>query len=629
MNAHFKINVGQELEIEALIEKLISFNYVKTDAVMQQGEFSERGNIVDVYPFNFRLPVRITFGLEKVEAIKGFTLEGEGSSIFENITIVPVHEFFERKQLTVPEGMSDDDLMKPFLKIKRGDCVVHLNYGIGIYLGTKTLKVKGVAKKFLAIEYAEGEILYVEAEGPRVIERYIGMEGRKPKLNKLRTKEWERIKARTRLAVKNVAKELLMLQAKRNTYEGFAFSPDTEWQKQFESEFPYTETPDQIRATEEVKEDMQKSRPMDRLLCGDVGYGKTEVAMRAAFKAIMDNKQVAMLVPTTVLAEQHYVNFKKRVTSFPISVEVLSRFRTRKEQKEIVQKLKNGSCDIVIGTHRLLSQDIRFKNLGLVIIDEEQRFGVHHKEKFKQYRAMVDVLTLTATPIPRTLYMSLMGVRNISMIMTPPRARLPIETHVCDYNDTIIVNAIGNECKRKGQIYFVHNRVQSIDKMHKRLVELLPDVRFAVAHGQMPPSELEKVMLSFFSGKIDCLVCTNIIESGLDVPNANTIIVNRSDLFGLSDLYQLRGRVGRYKSKRKAYAYFLRPKRHIMTSDAEKRLEAIKQYTELGSGFKIAMEDLEMRGAGNLLGHEQSGFIAQVGFDLYTRLLQKAIKEET
>jgi len=514
------------------------------------------------------------------------------------------------------------------LKVEKGEYVVHLNYGIGKYCGQRILKnKKGDPSNYYAIEYADGEMLYVEVEGPRPFERYIGFEGKPPKPNKLRTKEWERVKLKTRKAVKNVARDMVSMQAKRDALKGFSFSRDGEWQESFEYKFPYQETPEQLTATSDVKADMESAKPMDRLLCGDVGYGKTEVAMRAAFKALMDNKQVAILVPTTILAEQHYLSFKKRVEGFPVTVGCLSRFKTPKEQKELVVALKAGSCDIVIGTHRLLSKDVGFKDLGLVIIDEEQRFGVQSKEKLKHYRELIDVLTLTATPIPRTLYMSLMGIRDISMITTPPKSRLPVKTRVCDYHAPLIKEAIEYEVARGGQIYFVHNRVKSIEKECNKLRELVPNVRFAIAHGQMSPHDLEDIMLAFFAGEIDCLVSTNIIESGLDVPNVNTIFVNRADMFGLADMYQLRGRVGRLSKKRQAFSYFLTPPRKSLSTDAEKRLNAIAQYTELGAGFKIAMEDLELRGAGNLLGTQQSGHILQVGFDLYCRFLKEAVEE--
>jgi transcription-repair coupling factor (superfamily II helicase) len=626
MDEFIKLQVGADCDIRRLFARLFDFNYCQDTEVTRQGEFAQRGNVIDIFPFNFSQPVRITLEFDRIASMRGFLL-GSGSALYsyQELTILPVHEFFERRPSR--HAYIDTDPLQHFMQIKKGDYVVHVNYGIGRYRGTRSLSVKGKKKKHIMIEYRDDELLYVDIDNRTFIQRYIGMEGRAPKLNKLRTGDWQRIKERTRRAVKVIARDLLKVQAKRNALLGFRYSPDSEWQTQFENEFEYTETPDQIKATRDVKNDMHSKRPMDRLICGDVGYGKTEVAMRAAFKAIMDNKQVAMLVPTTILAEQHYLTFKRRVGSFPVSVAALSRFKTRSEQAEIVKQLKDGSCDIVIGTHRLLSKDIGFKDLGLVIIDEEQRFGVLHKEKLKHYRELVDVLTLTATPIPRTLYMSLMGIRDISMITTPPKTRLPIKTEVLEYDLARIKEAITREHERGGQIYFVHNRVQSIEKQADRLRGLLPDVRFALAHGQMPPHELEVIMQDFFSAKIDCLVCTNIIESGLDVPNVNTIIINRADTFGLSDLYQLRGRVGRFTKQRKAYAYFLIPKNFVMTQDAQKRLDAIEQYTALGSGFKIAMEDLELRGAGNLLGSEQSGFIAQVGFDLYCRLLQEAIDE--
>ncbi|MFH0763235.1 MAG: DEAD/DEAH box helicase, partial [Candidatus Omnitrophota bacterium] len=418
--------------------------------------------------------------------------------------------------------------------------------------------------------------------------------------------------------------ELLTLQAMRISSKGFAYSADTDWQKEFEATFPYTETPGQIKAAIEVKLDMQAARPMDRLLCGDVGYGKTEVAMRAAFKAVMDNKQAAYLVPTTILAEQHYYNFSRRLKDFPLKIELLCRFKTGAEQKKIIEGLSCGNVDVVIGTHRLLSDDVAFKNLGLVIIDEEQRFGVRAKEKLKRLRLYTDVLTLTATPIPRTLYMSLMGAKDLSVINTPPENRLPIKTIVVEYDRELVSQVISREIKRKGQVFFLHNRIEDIEKIKERISSLLPPgIRLAVAHGRMPPKVLEKIMSGFLKGEIDCLVCTMIIESGIDIPNANTIIVNNAHTFGLSDLHQLRGRVGRFN--RPAYAYFMIPRNIALEGDARKRLDAIQDYAHLGAGFNIAMEDLEIRGTGNLLGLEQHGFIAVVGFDLYCRLLREAV----
>jgi transcription-repair coupling factor (superfamily II helicase) len=500
--------------------------------------------------------------------------------------------------------------------------VVHLQYGIGRFLGTKVIQIKGEKRKHLAIEYADREILYLDLREP--LERYIGGEGHAPKITKLHTKEWERIKEKAERAVHHIAQDLLEIQAKRSVGKGFAFPKDVAWQKEFESEFPFEETPDQKKAIEEVRQDMEARRPMDRLLCGDVGYGKTEVAFRAAFKAVMGGRQVAVLVPTTVLAEQHYLLLKERVKSFPVTVEVLSRFRPKKELSGIAASIKQGATDIVIGTHRLLSQDIQFSNLGLVIIDEEQRFGVHHKEKLKKLRALVDVLTLTATPIPRTLYLSLMGGRDMSVISTPPKMRLPIETYVMEYEDQKIKEALEREFARGGQAYFIHNRVQSIEKVYHHLCELLPGRRFGAAHGQMPAAALESVMRGFLEKEIDCLVATNIIESGIDIPNVNTLFVNRSDLFGLADLYQLRGRIGRFT--REAHAYFFVPKSSFLTEKSRSRLTTLEQFTELGAGFKIAMRDLEMRGAGNILGVQQHGHIQAIGFDLYLRLFRETVE---
>jgi len=612
-----------------LVSALQTLNYVKRDYVEAPGEFSHRGNLIDVYPFNFNNPLRIEFVFGEIESIRDFIIEdGKLGVAYNEIVLIPVQEHFAVRRAQEPAITDEEEFGKHFYNIRKGDYVVHIDHGIGRYLGIRKIKVKGVVTSYFAIEYEEKEILYVDIDGPQVFERYIGMEGKAPPLNKLNSKEWQRTKERTRLSVRAIARDMLQLQARRSVVKGFSFAKDTDWQKKFEGQFEYKETEDQLKATSEVKADMEAERPMDRLLCGDVGYGKTEVAIRAAFKAVMSGKQVAFLVPTTILAEQHYLTLSKRVKDFPVQVEVLSRFRTKKEQEAIVASLKNGSCDIVVGTHRLLSSDISFKDLGLVVIDEEQRFGVRHKEKLKHMRAVVDVLTLTATPIPRTLYLSLMGARDMSVINTPPKTRLAIHTEVLEYKDAAMQEIIERELTRGGQVYFVHNRIRSIGVIHDRLQKLLPAVSFCVGHGQMSPHELENVMRDFMEGKINCLIATSIIESGIDIPNVNTIIVDRSDMFGLADLYQLRGRVGRYQEKRKAYAYFLVPKGYLMTKDATKRLAAIERFTDLGSGFKIAMEDLEIRGAGNILGHEQSGFIYQVGFDLYCRLLREVIKEE-
>jgi transcription-repair coupling factor (superfamily II helicase) len=521
-------------------------------------------------------------------------------------------------------NFQEDFPVENFLDLNIGDYVVHTQHGIGRFLGLDKIKVRDKLKDHLVIEYDQQEKLYVPVEEMHLVQKYIAFQARRPKLYRLGTKEWQRTKERARRAIQKFAWDILCLQAMRLSVGGFVYSKDTDWQKQFEETFLYEETPDQAKATQEVKRDMESPQPMDRLLCGDVGYGKTEVAMRAAFKATQDFKQVAFLVPTTILAEQHYQNFLSRLKDFPLNVAMLSRFKTEAEQKEIIAGLAGGTVDVVIGTHRLLSDDIKFKDLGLVIIDEEQRFGVKAKEKLKTLRLNTAVLTLTATPIPRTLYMSLMGAKDLSAINTPPQNRLPIKTAVVEYDDDLIASAIAKELKRGGQVYFVHNRVEDIGKIKDKLLKLVPpDCRLAVAHGQMPPALLEKVMSDFLKGGIDVLLCTMIIESGIDIPNANTIIVNNAHRFGLADLHQLRGRVGRFNKP--AYAYFLIPRHEVLDTDAKKRLEAIAQYTQLGAGFKIAMEDLEIRGAGNLLGVEQHGFISAVGFDLYCRLLREAI----
>ncbi|WP_252228654.1 transcription-repair coupling factor [Caldicoprobacter algeriensis] len=514
--------------------------------------------------------------------------------------------------------------LESFMDLKVGDYVVHENHGIGKYLGIKTLVVDGQKKDYLYIKYAGTDKLYVPTDQLDLIQPYIGMGDEPPKLSKLGGAEWQRTKNRVRQSVQKLAIDLVKLYAIRQSVQGHRFSPDTEWQKQFEALFPYQETPDQLQAIEDVKRDMESSKVMDRLICGDVGYGKTEVAIRAAFKAVMDGKQVAVLVPTTILAQQHYNTFVKRFEAFPFTIQVLSRFKTPAEQKAILKALKEGNIDVIIGTHRLLGKDVKFKDLGLLIIDEEQRFGVAHKEMIKDIKKNVDVLTLTATPIPRTLHMSLMGIRDISIIETPPEDRYPVQTYVVEYSEPLIRDAILRELQRGGQVYFVYNRVKSMDWMLQELRKLVPEAKIAMAHGQMSENLLEKVMMDFYENRFDVLLCSSIIENGLDIPNVNTIIVYDADCFGLAQLYQLRGRVGR--SNRLAYAYFTYRKDKIISEQAEKRLQAIKEFTEFGAGFKIAMRDLEIRGVGNLLGPEQHGHMAAVGYDLYCKLLEEAIR---
>jgi transcription-repair coupling factor (superfamily II helicase) len=512
-----------------------------------------------------------------------------------------------------------------YADVQPGSHVVHVEHGIGLFKGLEKMAFRGGEREYLVVEYAADDKLYVPVYQADRLSRYVGVSDHAPHINRLGTAEWERVKAKAQEAVEEIADDLLALYATREVVRGHAFGQDTLWQAELEASFPYIETDAQLRALDEIKADMQRPRPMDRLVSGDVGYGKTEVAMRAAFKAVMDGKQVAVLVPTTVLAQQHFQTFAERLEPFPVSVEMLSRFLTRSKQDRVVDQLAKGSVDIVIGTHRLLSNDIAFKDLGLLIIDEEQRFGVAHKEQLKQMRQEVDVLTLTATPIPRTLHMSLTGVRDMSTIDTPPEERLPVRTHVGEYDETLIRQAVLRELDRGGQVYFVHNRVMGIYQMAQRLRKLVPEARIVVGHGQMAERELEEAMLEFAAGNIDVLVCTSIIESGLDIPNANTLIVNRADRFGLAQLYQLKGRVGR--GARRAYAYFLHPKTASLSEVARERLDTIAEATELGAGFRVAMRDLEIRGAGELLGARQHGQVAAVGFDLYTRLLAKAVQE--
>lgn len=528
----------------------------------------------------------------------------------------PVPRKNQQKIIDTPE--------KYYADLKVGDFVVHVDYGIGIYDGLVTRTLNGVNKDFLRINYAQGDQLFVPVHQADRLSNYVGPNGKEPEITRLGTRDWLTAKTFVRENVLEIANDLLDLYAKRQVTEGFAFSPDGAWMQDLEGAFPFEETEDQKTAIRKVKEDMESSRPMDRLICGDVGFGKTEIALRAAFKAACDSKQVAVLVPTTVLAQQHYETFRKRFAAYPVRVEMLSRFRTAAEQKKILKKLKEGEIDVIIGTHRLVSKDVQFKDLGLVVIDEEQRFGVSQKEFLKKMRAKVDVLTMTATPIPRTLYMALTGVRDISNINTPPYDRIPITTYVGAFSEKLIRQAIKREKARNGQAFFVHNRVQSIYAMKRYLENLVPDVTIGVAHGQMAEKELSAVMDRFYNKELDVLLCTSIIESGLDVPNANTLIVSRADLFGLAQLYQIRGRVGR--STQRAYAYFFRQKTHKPTEAGLERLDVIAENTQFGAGYTIAMRDLEMRGAGEILGNRQHGSIAAVGFNLYTRMLAQAVR---
>jgi transcription-repair coupling factor (superfamily II helicase) len=544
------------------------------------------------------------------------------------LVVLSEAELFHQPKKRAPRKLFEEGKRVLMLEdLKPGDYVVHVSHGIGRYDGIENLTVGDAVRDYLVIRYQGEDRLYVPTDQASLLQKYNGQESGIPKLSKLGGNDWSRTRNKVKRAVQDLAEGLLALYAARESVQGFAFMEDTPWQKDFEEVFPYEETRDQLRSIEEVKQDMEKPQVMDRLLCGDVGYGKTEVAMRAAFKAVSSGKQVAVLVPTTVLAQQHFNTFRERFEGFAMTVSVLNRFKTPKEQKRILSDIKTGRADIVIGTHRLLSKDVEFKDLGLLVVDEEQRFGVTHKERIKQMRESVDVLTLTATPIPRTLHMSLTGLRDMSVIETPPEDRYPVQTFVVEHSMPMVREAVRRELTRGGQVYYVHNRIEDIDVVAAELQTLLPEARVVSAHGRMNEIQLERIMLAFMEGDVDVLVCTTIVESGLDVANANTLIVDNADRLGLAQLYQLRGRVGR--SNRVAYAYLTYTKDKVLSEVAEKRLSAIRQFTELGAGFKIAMKDLEIRGAGNLLGPEQSGQIAAVGFDLYCRMLEEAIRERT
>ncbi len=572
---------------------------------------------------------------------RGFIFEAAKLVVVTDAEIFGRYKIQRPRRLKSPHAQAARSALDiDFTNLEEGDLVVHLQHGIGRFLGLKTLAASSrsasaaadlpnAGTECLVIEYAPGDSqneapkLYVPVSEAHLVSKYVGAGKANPPLNTLGSARWAKAKEQTEKAVRDVAAELLRIQAVRETQVGHAFKADTQWQREFEEAFIYEETRDQLTAINETKADLERPKPMDRLICGDVGFGKTEVAIRAAFKAVMDGKQVAILVPTTVLAQQHFNNFRERMADYPIRVELLSRFRTKREQARVVKDLAAGAVDIVIGTHRIVQEDIAFKDLGLVVIDEEQRFGVLHKEKFKRLRTMVDVLTLSATPIPRTLYLALTGARDMSTIQTPPHDRLPVETVATQYDERLIRDAILRELNRGGQVFFLHNRVTTIDTMLAKLKSLVPQARIVVGHGQMDADDLEEVMTRFVNGEADVLLSTTIIESGLDIPNANTIIIDRADRFGLSELYQLRGRVGRYKHQ--AYAYLLLPRHARLLTDVRKRISAMKQYSTLGSGFKIAMRDLEIRGAGNLLGAEQSGHITAVGFDLYCQLLKQSV----
>jgi len=610
-------------------------------AAPNTGEVERLADIFSEYAVSFRLGSRTRGGESYADETAYFAGEISTATLVKaylpdgvifpdaKLAIFGSRDLFDESESVAARPLRQKSKVSAFLSdfrdLQVGDYVVHVEHGIGQYQGLKEINQGDGVAEFMLLEYAEAARLYVPLTRLDLVQRYRSSEGAKPPLSHLGTATWAKTKARVRKAMKDMADELLKLYAQRQTAEGHAFPADTQWMCEFEDAFEFSETEDQDQAIADVKRDMERAQPMDRLLCGDVGYGKTEVAMRAAFKAISDNKQVAVLAPTTVLAFQHYEIFKQRFAAFPVSIEMISRFRTAKQQKEILQKVESGKIDILIGTHRLLSKDVKFTDLGLLVVDEEQRFGVRHKERLKQIRKQVDVLTMSATPIPRTLHMSLVGLRDMSVIETPPKDRMAIQTVVASWDEKLIQSSIEQELQRGGQVYFVHNRVESIWEIAAKIQELVPKARILVGHGQMSENELEKVMLQFMHHEADILVATTIIENGLDIPLCNTILINRADRLGLSELYQLRGRVGR--SDRRAYAYLLLPAEIELTPLARRRLAALKEFSDLGAGFKIAALDLELRGAGNLLGGEQSGHIEAIGFELYTQMLERAVRE--
>lgn len=615
----FKIYIHKGIALEKAAEELISIGYRRVEETLQEGDFSIHGDTIEVFPVNFSVPLRVEWEFNEVKKIYSFD-KVVGKKILDYDLLIVIPYLRDTKRYS-----SEDIPLDAIVHIKKGDYIVHSHYGIGRFFGAKNITVRGKQDYYFELEYANKDKVYVPKEDAHLIQKYTNFTLKRPKLSRLGSKEWSKIKEKVQSGIKAFALGILKLEAQRKIIGGFKHVADGDWQRDFESKFPYEETKDQAKATQDVKNDMETAACMDRVICGDVGYGKTEVAMRAAFKAVMSQKQVAFLVPTTILAYQHYENLLKRLKNFPFYVEMLSRFRSPTEQKNILERLKSGKVDILVGTHRMLSDDIRFKDLGLLIIDEEHKFGVEHKERIKKLRAGIDVLVLTATPIPRTLYMSLIGIKNISLIRTPPKQRLAVKTKIVKFNPDILRNAILAEINRNGQVFFIHNRIQTIGKIERLLRNILPSkIKIGVIHGRLPTSSMEKVMLEFIDGKIDCLLSTAIVESGIDIPTANTIIIDNAHMFGLADLHQLRGRVGRFNVQ--AHAYLLMPEKEIISDEAKERLKQIEEFSHLGAGFEVAMSDLELRGAGNILGKEQHGFIWMVGFDLYCRLLKKEIE---
>lgn len=619
------------LQLDLLLADIVTYQKNKKKVVLLAGNEISAKKLCNILKEN-QINYKYEREAENVKPGEIIVTIGGFSSGFENydlnLIVVSLQNNFEepvKRKKKLSSTFKDSEKIV-FADLKPGDIVVHQTHGIGQFIGVNTITADGVTKDYIKIKYRNDDILYVPTNSLDSVRKYIGGgDNSSPRLNKLGGKEWSATTSKVKKNLEAVAKDLIELYAKRQKIKGFSFSPDTPWQKQFEDSFPYTETDDQLRCIQDVKKDMEKPQPMDRLLCGDVGYGKTEVAIRAAFKAVMDQKQVAYLVPTTILANQQYEEFKTRMQEFAINVELLNRFKTKKEQDEIIKKLKLGEVDVVVGTHRLLSEDVNFKDLGLLIIDEEHRFGVKDKEKIKKLRTNIDVLTMTATPIPRTLHMSIVGVRDMSVIYEPPHNRKPVQTYVLEYDQEVITEAITKEIERDGQVFYLFNQVEGIEKKANEISILVPEAKVGFAHGKMSGRELEEIMESFINQEINVLVCTTILESGIDIPNANTIIVENADRLGLAQLYQIRGRVGR--SDKQAYAYITYKRDKLLSEVADKRLKAIKEFTEFGSGFKIAMRDLEIRGAGSMLGEMQHGHMEQVGYDTYCKLLDEVIKE--
>lgn len=619
------------LQLDLLLADIVTYQKNKKKVVLLAGNEISAKKLCDILKEN-QINYKYEQEAENVKPGEIIVTIGGFSSGFENydlnLIVISLQNNFEepvKRKKKLSSTFKDSEKIV-FADLKPGDIVVHQTHGIGQFIGVNTITADGVTKDYIKIKYRNDDILYVPTNSLDSVRKYIGGgDNSSPRLNKLGGKEWSATTSKVKKNLEAVAKDLIELYAKRQKIKGFSFSPDTPWQKQFEDSFPYTETDDQLRCIQDVKKDMEKPQPMDRLLCGDVGYGKTEVAIRAAFKAVMDQKQVAYLVPTTILANQQYEEFKTRMQEFAINVELLNRFKTKKEQDEIIKKLKLGEVDVVVGTHRLLSEDVNFKDLGLLIIDEEHRFGVKDKEKIKKLRTNIDVLTMTATPIPRTLHMSIVGVRDMSVIYEPPHNRKPVQTYVLEYDQEVITEAITKEIERGGQVFYLFNQVEGIEKKSNEISMLVPEAKVGFAHGKMSGRELEEIMESFINQEINVLVCTTILESGIDIPNANTIIVENADRLGLAQLYQIRGRVGR--SDKQAYAYITYKRDKLLSEVADKRLKAIKEFTEFGSGFKIAMRDLEIRGAGSMLGEMQHGHMEQVGYDTYCKLLDEVIKE--